>query len=70
MTISTGELCNLAAELAEEHGDGACDYAWRTYRSLATDGVCDEAEVWFSLSVLLEDITAFRLDPLLPPSIH
>ena len=70
MTISTGELCLLAAELAEEHGDCASDYAWRTYRSLATDGVCDGAELWFSLSVLLEDINTFGIDPEQPLSIH
>lgn len=70
MTISTGDLCLMAVELTEEHGDAACDYAWRTYRSLATDGVCDGAELWFSLSVLLEDFNAFGIDPALPLTIH
>jgi len=70
MAISTGDLCMLAAELAEEHGNSAYDYAWHTYLSFETGGEADRAAFWFTLSVLLEDIAALRIDPSLPLTIH
>ncbi len=70
MTISTGELCEMAAELAEEHGGTACDYAWRAYLSFREEGEDERAEMWLSLSVLLEDIQALRFDPNMPLTIH
>lgn len=70
MPISTGELCILAAELAEEHGNSACDYAWHAYLSFEAEGEIERAEFWFTLSILLEDILAARLDPELPLTLH
>lgn len=70
MTISTDELCEMAAELAEEHGHGASEYAWRAYLSYQEDGEKERAEMWLSLSILLEDVAALRFDPSLPPTIH
>jgi hypothetical protein len=70
MAVSTCDLCVLAAELAAEHGNLACDYAWHAYFSFEADGEIERAEFWLTLSVLLEDIVTLRLDPELPLTIH
>jgi hypothetical protein len=70
MPLSTGDLCILAAELAEEHGLSASEYAWHAYLSFEADGELERAEFWFTLSILLEDILAHRLDPERPLTIQ
>ena len=70
MAISTGDLCELAAELAEEHGHSAYEYALRTYLSFEADGEKERANFWYALSVLLDDIAAYNIDPALPRTVH
>ena len=70
MNISTGDLCLLAAELTEEHGNSALDYAWHAYLSSEAEGELERASFWYTLSVLLEDILYARIDPERPLTIH
>ena len=70
MAISASELCQLAGELAAEHGLLALDYARRAYRTLDTEGQHERAEFWFALSVLVDDVIAHGLDPDIGPSIQ
>ena len=63
MELNAGDLCRLAADLAEEHGDAARDYARRAVVSFESEGASDRAQLWFALSVFLEDIMLRGLDP-------
>jgi len=68
--MRTGDLCELAADLASEHGAYAVDFARRAVVSLEDEGNSDRASFWHALSVLLDDILAQRLDPERPIVIH
>jgi hypothetical protein len=68
--MKTADLCQLAADLALEHGTGAIEIAQFARISLEVDGQMDRAKIWKMLSVLLDDIFAQRLDPDLPLVIH
>jgi hypothetical protein len=68
--MRTGDLCHLAAELAEEHGENALDYARRAVVEFESAGATDRAQFWFVMSVLLDDIATQRLDPELPLVFH
>jgi len=68
--MRTGDLCQLAADLALEHGSDAVDYARRATLSLEAEGAMERAQFWFALSILLDDIVAQRFDPELPIVIH
>jgi len=57
--MGAGEICHLAAELADEHGDAALVYARR-----------DRAAFWHALSIFIDDIMNCRLDPELPIVFH
>lgn len=70
MPISAQNLCRLAGELAAEHGVLAVDYARRAYRTLEYEGEMDRARFWFTLSILVDDVMAHRLDPEIIPTIH
>jgi hypothetical protein len=70
MAINADDLCRLAAELASEHGSDALDYARRAVVSFEAEGAQDRAYFWFTLSVLLDDIVAMRIDPDRPLTIH
>jgi hypothetical protein len=68
--MRTGDLCQLAADLALEHGSDAADYARRAVLTLESEGEGERARFWYALSILLEDIIAQRVDPDLPLVIH
>jgi hypothetical protein len=68
--MRTGDLCQLAADLALEHGAEATAIARQASMALEREGESERAHFWQSLSVLLDDIFAFRLDPDLPIVIH
>jgi hypothetical protein len=68
--MRASDLCNLAAELAYEHGDAALDYARRAIIEFESTGAVDRAQFWTVLSVLLDDIMAQRLDPERPIVFH
>lgn len=70
MPISAGDFCQLAAELAAEHGQIARDYALRAVASFEADGESERARFWLALSVLLDDIVTQRLDPGRQLTIH
>ena len=53
----------FAADLAEEHGEAARDYARRAVVSFESEGEPDRALFWFTLSVFLDDIILQRIDP-------
>lgn len=65
-----GDLCQLAADLAVEHGAAALEIAQRATTSLELEGESERAHFWQLLSVLLDDIFAQRLDPDLPITLH
>jgi hypothetical protein len=68
--MRTGDLCQLAAELASEHGSDAVDYARRAVVTLECEGEGERAQFWFALSILLDDIVTQRVDPDRPVVIH
>jgi hypothetical protein len=70
MQLNAGDMCRLAADLAEEHGLAALDYARRAVVSFESEGESDRAQFWFMLSVFLDDIMLQRLDPEEPITIH
>lgn len=70
MLMSADDFCRLAADLAEEHGIVACDYARRAVHAFEAEGEADRAKFWFVLSVLLDDIVYGRLDPEQKLTIH
>ena len=70
MTISALDMYRLAGELAAEHGSLARDVAQRAYRTLDTEGHHDRAEFWFVMSILVDDVMQFGLDPDDGPSIN
>ncbi|HTT98136.1 MAG TPA: hypothetical protein VMF58_08800 [Rhizomicrobium sp.] len=70
MQLNAGDMCRLAADLAEEHGESAREYARRAVASFESEGEPDRAKFWFMLSVFLDDIMLQRLDPQEPITIH
>ena len=68
LTIS--DMYRLASDFAEEHGDDACDYAYRAVISFEAEGEGERAYFWFLLLVMLSDIASHRLDPEAALTIH
>jgi hypothetical protein len=68
--MRAGEFCDLAAELASEHGDAALVYAQRASAEFASVGADDRAAFWYALSLFIDDIMNHRLDPDLPLVFH
>jgi hypothetical protein len=68
--MRTGDLCELAADIASEHGACAIEFARRAVITFESEGEFERAEFWGVLSVLLDDIVACRLDPKRPIVIH
>ncbi len=57
------EFCDLAAELAHEHGHAALVYARRAASECATAGDGGHAAFWHALSIFIDDIIHCRIDP-------
>jgi len=70
MLLSADDLYRIAADLAEEHGASAMDYARRAVVSFEADGAIDRARFWLTVCVFLDDIVERRLDPALQVTIH
>ncbi len=70
MQMTADDLTRLAADLADEHGSDAADYARRAVVSFELEGAWDRAAFWFMMSVLLDDIIGLRLDPERPITLH
>ena len=66
MNLSAGDICQLAAEMAEEHGDEARIFARRASREFESAGEHGRAEFWRAMAAFLDDIAAHRIDPDLP----
>jgi hypothetical protein len=70
MLLSADDLYRIAADLAEEHGASAMDYARRAVVSFEADGALDRARFWLTVCVFLDDIVERRLDPAVQVTIH
>jgi len=70
MLLSADDLYRIAADLAEEHGASAMEYARRAVVSFEADGALDRARFWLTVCVFLDDIVERRLDPALQVTIH
>ncbi|MDE2181680.1 MAG: hypothetical protein KGJ78_01525 [Alphaproteobacteria bacterium] len=70
MPITAKDLCLLASELVTEHGAVARAFAQRASATCAAEGNAERAHFWLTLSVLLEDIEAHRLEPGQTPTIQ
>ena len=70
MTISAQRLCRLAAQLADEHGLLARDYARRAFVELDAEGDRNRAQFWLTISILVEDVVLHRTDPDRIPTIQ
>lgn len=70
MSLRTDDICLLAAEMAQEHGAVARDYARRATREFEHVGQWERARFWNALAVLLDDIVEHRLDPSAPIRMH
>ena len=68
--LSADDMCRIAADLVDEHGRGALDYARRAVLCFEAEGARDRAQFWLMLCALLGDIAENRLDPLTPVTLH
>ena len=68
--MRAGDLCQLAAELAAQHGPAALEYARRATLQFQFEGNVDRAHFWFAMAVLLDDIAERRFDPHEPVTFH
>jgi hypothetical protein len=68
--LTTGDMYRLASDFADEHGDEACDYAYRAVVSFEAEGEGERAYFWFLLLVMMGDITNHRIDPDAAITIH
>jgi len=68
--LTTGDMIRLASDFAEEHGNDACDYAYRAVISFEAEGEDERAYFWFLLLVMMGDIVAHRIDPDAGITIH
>jgi hypothetical protein len=70
MLLGADDLYRIAADLAEEHGTEAMDYARRAVVSFEAEGAIDRARFWLTVCVFLDDIVEHRLDPTAQITIH
>ncbi|GAA0539266.1 hypothetical protein FHS83_003688 [Rhizomicrobium palustre] len=70
MTVSAQFLCRMAGDLAEEHGELAVDIARRAFRDRNVEGDDRRAEFWYLISVLVDDVQRYGLDPEGGPVLH
>ncbi len=68
--LTADDMCRIAADLLDEHGAGALNYAQRAVLCFEAEGARDRAQFWLMLCVLLDDIAENRLDPLHPVTLH
>jgi hypothetical protein len=68
--MQAGDFCDLAAELVNEHGAEALQFARRASAEYASEGVHERALFWYALSLFLDDIMNCRIDPDRPLSVH
>jgi hypothetical protein len=61
--LTIGDMYRLASDFAEEHGNDACDYAYRAVISFEAEGQGERAYFWFLLLVMMGDIVSCRVDP-------
>ena len=61
--LTIGDMYRLASDFAEEHGNDACDYAYRAVISFEAEGEGERAYFWFLLLVMMGDIVSCRVDP-------
>lgn len=70
MLLGADDLYRIAADLAEEHGTDAMDYARRAVVSFEAEGAIDRARFWLTVCVFLDDIVEHRMDPDAHITIH
>ena len=70
MQLSADDLYRIAADLAEEHGTSAMEYARRAVVSFEAEGAVDRARFWLTVCVFLDDIVERRRDPAMQVTIH
>lgn len=70
MQLTADDFYRLAADLADEHGADAMDYARRAVATFEAEGARDRARFWFMMCLFLDDIAENRLDPEQPVTIH
>jgi hypothetical protein len=70
MLLGADDLYRIAADLAEEHGASAMDYARRAVVSFQAEGAIDRARFWLTVCVFLDDIVEHRQDPDAQITIH
>jgi hypothetical protein len=70
MLLGADDLYRIAADLAEEHGAMAMDYARRAVVSFEADGAMDRARFWLTVCIFLDDIVERRMDPAIQVTIH
>jgi hypothetical protein len=68
--LTTGDMYRLASDFADEHGNEACDYAYRAVVSFEAEGEGERAYFWFLLLVMMGDIVSRRIDPDAAITIH
>ncbi len=67
---TANDMCQLAADLVDEHGPGALGYARRAVLCFEAEGAHDRVQFWLTLCALLGDIAENRLDPLSPVTLN
>ncbi|MEJ1970765.1 MAG: hypothetical protein WDN03_19365 [Rhizomicrobium sp.] len=70
MQLTANDLCRLAADLKDEHGESAMEFAQRAVAAFEAEGAVDRARFWFTMCVFLGDIVENRLDPDQTQTLH
>lgn len=70
MQLTADDFYRLAADLADEHGAEAMDFARRAVAAFEAEGAVDRARFWFMMCVFLDDLAENRGDPERPVTIH
>ena len=70
MQLTADDFYRLAADLADEHGSEAMDFARRAVAAFEAEGAVERARFWFTMCVFLDDIAENRASADHPVTIH
>ena len=70
MQLTANDFYRLAADLTDEHGADAMDFARRAVAAFEAEGAVDRARFWFTMCVFLDDLAEHRGNAERPVTIH
>ena len=70
MQLTANDFYRLAADLTDEHGAEAMEFARRAVAAFEAEGAKDRARFWFTMCVFLDDLAEHRITAERPVTIH